>query len=214
MKKIFLNAVTASQIVILLIGLTFVSCLKIEETPTITTDPQSEPIVIIKVEDELAKNIAMVKAFSFDVPNLEENEDDLISIHTYFYSQNKAYGIVLPYVVDDEKLRKLSDIIDNGTVSNPDAKVACLQYYRAYNAEGKCIGYFEWGYYSPNDEDWNNIKIWYADSDVTYTSDEGELIFRLERWGNWNGLSRIWPEYGDNKFGDTDISPEWRFTEF
>ena len=214
MKKVIRNAVTASQIVILAIGLTFTGCFDWNETePEIIIDPPSTPTIIIDVDDELAKKIATVKAFSFDDPNLDENEGNLISIRTYFYSYNKAYGIILPVSVDDKKLRKLSDVIDHGEVSNPDAKVACLQYYRAYDAEGKCIGYFEWGYYSPDDGNWINMKIWFADSEVTYTSDEGELIFTLWGWKNWNGVSFLWPVGRMSSTYNAGISPEWRYTE-
>jgi len=211
MKKVVLNAAIACKTVILTIGFTFSGCLDWNENePEITIDYFPQGIDII-AESELIERIASVKAFSFDNPYLEENEDDLIlfshSKSLDFIPANGKFVLIFPFTVSDDKLRKFSDVSEEGMINNPAAQVACLQYFRAYDKEGKYIGYFECGLYRPDDEIGFYAQIWYANSEVTYTTVNGELIFALRKGWNW-----VY-ERDDRDLYDKGYRFKWRFTE-
>jgi len=211
MKKVVLNVTTACKTVMIAIGLTFTGCFDWNENEPEITKDYFPPGVDIIAESELIKKIAIVKAFSFDNPYLEENEDDLIATDrskSLNYIPGKGIIFIeLPYIVSDEKLRRLSDVSDEGIVSNPAVQVACLQYFRAYNEEGKCIGYFECGLYRPDDEIGLYAQIWYANGEVAYKSDNGELIFTLRKGWDWVF------ERDDRDLYNKGYRFEWRFTE-
>ena len=216
MKRIVRNIVTCLTIV-LTTEMTFTGCsdwLNNEKEPEIITEPQEPLRIIIEEEDELFGIIDFVKVCSFDDMYLVENKGNLIefSLIKHYYSHNRlyTYSLYLPEMVGDESLMKLSDVIDNGKVNNSAAKVACLQYFRAYNEKSNCIGYFEWGLLNQDDEIGIIIQIWYADSEVTYTSDDGKLILSLHK--GWNVVYE-----GDDRdvkdLYDKGYRPKWRFTE-
>jgi len=215
MKKTLRNVKPVCLAVLLAIGLILTGCsdwLNNEKAPEITID--WFPFVInIETERELGDNIAIVKVFSFDEPCLDENEDDLIALSPsrYYCQENGKYLLDIPDIVHDEKLKKLSDVCDKGAISNPAAKVACLQYFRAYSEEEKYIGYFEYSWYSHDEENGVNIQIWFADSDVSYTSDNGKIILSLQKGWNY-----VYEGYDEEKIGDLynkGFRPKWRFTE-
>ena len=211
MKKVVLDAAIACKAVILAIGFTFTSCLDWnEKEPEITVD-YFPPGINIIAESELIEKIAIVKAFSFDNPYLEENENDLIATSHYkslnFIPEYGKFVLTFPFTVSDEKLRKFSDVSNEGIINNPAAQVACLQYFRAYDKEDKYIGYFECGLYRPDDEIGFYAQIWYANSEVTYTTVNGELIFTLRKEWNW-----VY-ERDDRDLYDKGYRFKWRFTE-
>ena len=218
MKRVVRNAVTVSQTVILAIGLVFTGCsdwLNNEKEPEIIIEPPQPLRIIIEEENELYGIVDFVKTFSFDELNLVENESNLIefSLIKHYYSQNRlyTYSLYLPEIVSDEKLKKISDVIDNGKVSNPAAKVVCLQYFRAYNEESNCIGYYEYGFFKADDEIGFITQLWYADSDVTYTSDDGKLILSLRK--GWNSVLEGYEEEKSGNLYNKEYRPKWRFTE-
>ena len=197
-------------------GMIFTGCfdwLNNEQEPEITIDPPEPLRITIEEENELFGNIDFVKVFSFDDLYLNENEGNLIdfSLIKHYYSQNRLYTYSLYLdMVSDEKLTQISDFIDNGKFSNSAAKVACLQYFRAYNEENKCIGYFEWGLLNPDDENGVIIQLWYADSELTYTSDDGKLIISLSK--GWNMVYGVDDIYVKDLY-DKGYRHKWRFTE-
>ena len=214
MKRIVRNIVTCLTIV-LSTGMTFTGCFDWKEKePAISVDPPEPLRIIIEEENELFGIIDFVKIFSFDDLYLNENEDNLLkfSLLKHYYTQNRVYeySLYLPDIVSDEQLMKLSDVIDNGKVSNSAAKVAYLQYFRAYNEESNCIGYFEWGCINPDDEIGFITQLWYADSEVTYTSDDGKLILSLSKGWNvvYEGYDRDYKDLHDQGY-----RMKWRFTE-
>ncbi|MCL2436347.1 MAG: hypothetical protein FWD09_09475, partial [Lentimicrobiaceae bacterium] len=152
MKRIVRNIVTC-LIMALATGIIFTGCLdwlNNEQKPEIIIEPAEPLRITIEEGNELFGIVDSVKILSFDDLYLNENKGDLIEISLIkqYYSHNRlyAYSLYLPEVVSDEKLIKIYDAIKQGKVSNTVAKVACLQYFRVYNKENNCIGYFECGY--------------------------------------------------------------------
>jgi len=167
--EVILNKIMVKnyKIVLITISLSLTSCLNIEKDPEIEEEIEADflPYIIeIVGENEIIENIAMVKAFNFDDPILNENEDDLIAFgpSKNYRPENGKFKLYLPDIVSNEKFRKLSDVCDDGKLSNPDAQVLCLQYFRAYNTEGIYIGYFEYGYINLNEDSWFDIQYWYS----------------------------------------------------
>ena len=215
MKRIVRNIVTC-LIMALATGIIFTGCLnwlndeqKVEPPPP---EPPEPLRITIEEGNELFGIVDSVKILSFDDLYLYENKGDLIEISLIkqYYSHNRlyAYSLYLPEVVNDEKLIRMSDAMNHGKVSNYIAKVACLQYFRVYNKENNCIGYYEWGYRNPDDDSWFTIQLWYADNAVTYTSDDGTCVFSLQK--GWN---RALEGYGE-EFGRLHgYRMGWRYTE-
>ena len=217
MKIAVQKAVTVCQAVILAAGLVFSGCsdwLNNEKEPEITIDPNEPLRIIIEEENGLYGIIDFVKVFGFDNMHFEENDGNLIefSLIKHYYSHNRlyTYDLYLTEIVSDEKLIKISDVIDNGKLSNPAAKVVCLQYFRAYNEESNCIGYFEWGLFNQDDEIGIITQFWYADSEVTYIADDGNLILSLHK--GWNVVYEEDDIYYKDLY-DKGYRLKWRFTE-
>jgi len=210
MKRVARKTVTVCQTIILAMGLIFTGCsdwLNNEKEPEITIDPLW---FYIEAENDLIRSIAFMKVFSFDDPYLNENEDNWIILRIFGQFPEmvlKNIELELPLTVSDGKLRKLSDYSDGGTISNPAVQVACLKYFKAFNVKSKYFGYFDWFWFNSDDESEINIQLWYADSDATYTSDDGKMNLSLRK--GWNMVY----EGDEIDLWNKGYRPKWRFTE-
>ena len=135
-------------------------------------------IIIASVKDgkELGERyqIATVNAISFsDDLDFNGSEGDVIATADFI---NGSFTMELPATVSDEFLKKFNN--KYGKISNQNAKLACVTFFKAYDKEGVHVGYLE---YISNKKYWYPAYFWYTDSDITltYRSD-----FSLKR--GWN----------------------------
>jgi len=98
--------------------------------------------------------IATVAAISYsDDLYFSGRDGDVIATADFI---NGGFTMELPATVSDEFLRNLN--YKYAKASNPDAKFACVTFFKAYNTKGIYVGCF-----------WCGPLFWYADSDVTLT---------------------------------------------
>jgi len=196
-----------STLVLVAAGLIFVSCDekndKVKEQETRPHDGKITVSVGSKYQE--LYQLATVKAISFVTGyNDVEPIGDVIATSNFV---NGGFTINLPLTVSDEFFKKLSDV-GNVKSSNPNTKVALVQYLNVYNTEGKFVGYFQ--YFNFRQTKYGNgdipiiAKFWYADSDVTIK--DGNLSFSLKK--GWNILYEV------DASNEEINSMWWSFTVF
>ena len=134
-------------------------------------------IASVKGGNELGERyqIATVEAISIsDDLFTDELEGDVIATADFI---NGGFTMELPATVSDEFLRKFNSRY--GKADNPNAGIACVTFFKAYNTKGIHVGYFE---YLSNKKYWYTAYFWYTDSDVTLTYGSGSCLSLKKGW--------------------------------